>query len=925
MDSGVIPNINTEIQLWDMVSAKKIRTLKSFNQPVCIENVTISEDGKWAIARYEDKATLWDTGAGKEKWTIKIQGNPVFALDGTHLAIGGNSLHWVDCNTGQATMILKDSCAFFTCTKNEVLILDLASRLKHWDIKSQSFTSVITVDLGISDLNIGLTQDVRFSQDGTQIAALYYTAEANGMRFKSLDVRDGHQILLKDGIEFGDGSIMFTPNLQYYINTPVTDVADVRAGMSAYSISSGKFSHYFGLKLLETTTHTNMFLPKGKVYNQGKLIYINRDSSFMPVPSTLLLPERALVISGVETDSLKYYAENQVLTDDKRWRVECKDHISYQIYNAANGELVATLLLAETSPEYTDSGYDDRASRIWAVTTPSGLFDASPEMMENLHYVLGMEVIELSQLKERYYEPGLLTKLMGISGSELRNVAALNNVALYPEISAAIENNQLRITLTERSGAMGKLSLFVNGKQMNPDINPDRQKSLTVNLDEFSAQYRADVPNTIGLVAYNAGDWLKSQPFEVPYNPVGARGNNTGGPKLSECGAVKPTLYLLMIGTSTYNDASKNLVYPDLDAAEMAKALSSTGKVLFGDKVQLKLLSTAGNGVEISSKANIEKAFAEYAQNATPCDVLVVYFSGHGSTWGKAGDKTNFYYLTKDITSTKLADDAIRNAYAVSDEELTKWLAAIPAQKQVLILDACNSGKAAETFSGIGTRDLNTSQVIAFELMKDRTGTFILTGSAADMVSFEASQYGQGLLTYSLLEGINGAALKDGKYVDIMTLFQNSRDVVPKLAANIKQLQTPVIAAPKGAASSPIGIKDGSVKINLPQPKPVIIRSNFQDRDNFNDGLGLTQALNGYFHDQTAKGAQARFVYYDIPEFPQGFSIRGNYSIAGDQVNIAGRLFKGDAPVGAAFQVTGSKEPDALVKLILKEIGPNIK
>ncbi|MBK6996050.1 MAG: caspase family protein [Lewinellaceae bacterium] len=321
--------------------------------------------------------------------------------------------------------------------------------------------------------------------------------------------------------------------------------------------------------------------------------------------------------------------------------------------------------------------------------------------------------------------------------------------------------------------------------------------------------------------------------------------------------------------------------------------------------------------MEISSKANIEKAFLEF-KKATPCDVLVVYFSGHGSTWGKEGDKTNFYYLTKDITSAKLADDAVRKEYAVSDEELTKWLAAIPAQKQVLILDACNSGKAAENLSGIDQRDLNSSQVIAFELLKDRTGTFILTGSAADMVSFEAS-HGQGLLTYSLLEGISGVALKDGKYVDIMKLFQNSRDVVPKLAASIKQVQIPVIAAPKGGSSFPIGIKDASVKINLPQPKPVVIQCNFQDRDNFNDGLGLTQALNDYFHDQTAKGAQAKFVYYDIPKFAEGFSIRGNYAISGEQVSLAGRLFKGDTPVGGAFNLTGTKDPAVLVKLILKE------
>ncbi|MBP6810784.1 MAG: hypothetical protein KA138_04665, partial [Saprospiraceae bacterium] len=68
----------------------------------------------------------------------------------------------------------------------------------------------------------------------------------------------------------------------------------------------------------------------------------------------------------------------------------------------------------------------------------------------------------------------------------------------------------------------------------------------------------------------------------------------------------------------------------------------------------------------------------------------------------------------------------------------------------------------------------------------------------------------------------------------------------------------------------------------------------------------------------------AKFVYYDIPKFAEGFSIRGNYAISGEQVSLAGRLFKGDDPVGAAFNLTGTKDTAALVKLILKEVGQRI-
>ncbi|MCB0552402.1 MAG: hypothetical protein KDD02_02535, partial [Phaeodactylibacter sp.] len=68
----------------------------------------------------------------------------------------------------------------------------------------------------------------------------------------------------------------------------------------------------------------------------------------------------------------------------------------------------------------------------------------------------------------------------------------------------------------------------------------------------------------------------------------------------------------------------------------------------------------------------------------------------------------------------------------------------------------------------------------ALDRMKDRTGMFVLAGSAADKVSYEASQYGQGLLTYSILQGMSGFKLREDKYVDVALLFEYARDEVPK-------------------------------------------------------------------------------------------------------------------------------------------------
>lgn len=589
-----------------------------------------------------------------------------------------------------------------------------------------------------------------------------------------------------------------------------------------------------------------------------------------------------------------------------------------KIWDAASGKEIATLVSIGNSD--------------WAITTPPGLYDASPAAMKRMHYVVGMDVVVLRQIKERFWDPGLMAKVTGFSQDTIRSLPDLGNVPMYPEINMKIEGNKLNIRLVERNGGLGRVSLYINNKRIETDINPGRVLKLApidLDQDKYIGLYRSDTANTIGITTYNAGNWLRSPVIELPYQPVGARGTNTNNPNLSpsDCKSSKPHLYLIVVGTSKYQDASKNLAYPDHDATEMAMALSSAGKAMLGaENVHLQLLSTAGGNTTLSSKENIRAAFEAFAQKATPCDVLVVYFSGHGSTWASDAIKKSFYYLTKDISSEKLRDADIRNAYAISDADLETWLNKIRAQKQVLIIDACNSGQAASIIGGIGQRDLAT-QNFAMGILNDRTGALIMTGSLADMVSFEANKYGHGLLTYSLLKGMSGPGLKSGKIVDVMTLFQHARQEVPILAERIKQKQTPVIAS--GGDSFPIGIVDSSVHITLLEEKPVFIQSKFILLSNnyFNDtlgGIGLAKSLNNYFFEQNAKGAEAKYVFYDIPELTEGYSVKGTYEIVGKIVQIKGNLFKGDKQIGASFEVSTENKLIKARGEILKIILPRI-
>ena len=105
----------------------------------------------------------------------------------------------------------------------------------------------------------------------------------------------------------------------------------------------------------------------------------------------------------------------------------------------------------------------------------------------------------------------------------------------------------------------------------------------------------------------------------------------------------------------------------------------------------------------------------------------------------------------------------------------------------------------------IAKRDLPSDQIRALDRLKDRTGFFVLMGSAADAVSYEASRYGQGLLTYTLLQAMRGAQLREGIYADVNGLFDYAADTVPQMARNIGGIQRPVIISPQTGGSFDIG------------------------------------------------------------------------------------------------------------------------
>ncbi|NRB52164.1 MAG: caspase family protein [Saprospiraceae bacterium] len=574
----------------------------------------------------------------------------------------------------------------------------------------------------------------------------------------------------------------------------------------------------------------------------------------------------------------------------------------------------------------------------WVVTTPSGLFDASAGAFDQLHYRIydrseqSYEAIDVEQLKARYYEPGLLDKILGYSEESIRPVQDFGELDLYPRVEAKIDGDVLSVTLEERNGGIGKVSVFVNGKEVAEEINPlprrenpERAKSIAYDLSQHQNYLLShpDSTNIVSIRAYNEAGWLKSRAVDLVYSASSSKGiyDQTAGqaPDLNRW--LHPKLFVVTVGTSDYAGSNLDLKYADQDAMMMALALESAGSKLFergrsGEtnlevycfsttESDAKTLSDAGIVWQSPAKQNIEATFEQIKAKAKAEDVLVLYMSGHGVTQSE-NDQTQFYYLTKGIGSEDaLGDPGLRDAFTISSEELTQWIKDIPALKQVMIIDACYSGQVVQSLMG-GSKRLSSNQVRALDRMKDRTGLFILSGSASDKVSWEASGFGQGLLTYSLLKGMKGVAAKktpDGETIDVMKLFQYARDEVPNLAKGINRIQTPMMGFPTHGASFDIGILDDDIKstIQLSDNKPIVIKSNFMNQKTLRDDLGLEARLEKLFRKETARGRDADVIYVDVSEYPGAWSVGGLYEISDNKETGSGReakkitlkLFKG--------------------------------
>jgi uncharacterized caspase-like protein len=203
--------------------------------------------------------------------------------------------------------------------------------------------------------------------------------------------------------------------------------------------------------------------------------------------------------------------------------------------------------------------------------------------------------------------------------------------------------------------------------------------------------------------------------------------------------------FALVIANTEYQDASfAKLTAPGKDAEEFAHVLREPDLGAFDD-VQVLLNQ---------EESKIRRAIGRFFVNRNRDDLLLLYFSGHGVR----NDQGQLFLAASDTEIT------ILDATGIPADFITQSMNNSRSQRQVLILDCCNSGAFAHGSKSASAIGKSMGIATAFE--GSGFGRVVLTASDATQYAWEGDKVigdtQKSVFTHFLIEGLKGEADRDG-------------------------------------------------------------------------------------------------------------------------------------------------------------------
>ncbi len=619
--------------------------------------------------------------------------------------------------------------------------------------------------------------------------------------------------------------------------------------------------------------------------------------------------DRTARVWSMETGTLVFVLKGHmdiinstVFSPDGKFIVSSSEDNTIRKWNGDNGELLYSFFSVDESD--------------YLVIDPRGRYDGTAAARKLLYYVCGNEITDFEQLKNLAWEPGLAEKL---SGKRTEPITALVTEELpLCDFTPLVKDlgftyGKYHFSIQPRNGGLETVELFVNEKGVKSYTAASLVKTgqgfrLDVPASEVQSFFVAGEENVIMVKASSKNETTYSRGAKISVRDTKKKPN--------------PNMYIVSIGISRYKSEKLQLKFASKDSRELGSALSSAGaKLLNTDNKQHVfnyILNTDTSSKYWPSKKNIQAVMDSITRKAKPDDVVVVFFAGHGMLYNTG---RSFYLLTSDASGFDI--EGIEKQVGVSAEELNQWMSGIKANKQVLVLDACNSGKVIQRVKDVmGKREVPADQQRALERLKDKTGTFILSAAASDQSAYETSLYRQGLLTYSLLTGLKlGQGLKDNKFIDVNKWFNFAADNVKILAKDIGGRQDPQII---GNGSFDLGLVDQEVSngIHLSIRRKLFRESRFiQDEQLLNDDLEIADIFDRELDNLSLSSKEVPIIFVAGNKLSDAYSVRGKYEVVGDTISLQAWVVKGSSERILSLQANGVvADKDKMITSLVEKI-----
>jgi len=254
--------------------------------------------------------------------------------------------------------------------------------------------------------------------------------------------------------------------------------------------------------------------------------------------------------------------------------------------------------------------------------------------------------------------------------------------------------------------------------------------------------------------------------------------------------------HAVIIGINKYADPRiVDLAFARADAESIYEVLTDPelGRFLPNNVILLR--------DEQATQRNIRTAIGtEISRRASEDDLVYIYYAGHGSV--EIDPKS----MNRDGIETYLVptDAELDNLFAtgIAMEEVQKYFHRIVSKQVLFFIDSCYSGEAGgRTFQNPHYQK-RAGLTDEFLDKLSGEGRLVVTACDVNQVSIETKQIGHGLFTYYLIEGLKGAADRDGD--GLVTIHELYRYLYDNVSRHARQLGGSMYPIQKGSVKGQI-------------------------------------------------------------------------------------------------------------------------